>query len=569
MRRLAIIFLLLSTLAVLAALAGIFASGRVSLRLGGPTVLRWHLDGELVEQAPASGFHLPGYEPATSMATVYAALAGAREDRDVRGLAVDIAAPRFGLAKAEEIRSLLQGLRRAGKFVHCYLETAGEGTNGTLAYYLTTACDRTVLAPAGELNLLGLYADSVFLRGTFEKLKIDPAFGHVGKYKSASEAYTEYAHSPAAREAIDAVLDTDFAEIAGAIATARKLEPARVRAVIDAAPYDAEEARRQGLVDALLYPDEFRRDVEHAAGGDPRWLDLADYHPPRRLGGPRLAVIFAAGTIVRGHGGENPITDESFLGSTDMAKILERVGEDDGVAAVVLRVDSPGGSALASDLILRDVERLGDRKPLIVSMSDVAASGGYYISAKARKIVAQPGTLTGSIGVVGGKLVTRRFQQDLLGVTHDPLARGQNAGLYSALEPFTPLQRERFLSQMERVYQTFVGHVANGRKMTPAAVDAIAGGRVWSGTDARRIGLVDELGGFDRALALAREAAHIAPQAGLRLEFYPQPPGFFELLGGRRDASLPAALRIALEGLAEPSIKLLLPPELQRLSQPF
>jgi len=569
MRRLGLILVLLLTLAGLLTAAGILLSRGDGWRLDGTTVLSWRLDGDLAEQAPAHGWYLPGMRPPTSIATVYSALAGARRDGSLRGIAVSIGTPRFGLAKAQEVHQLLTSLHHSGKFVRCYLETAGEGSNGTLTYYLATACDRIALAPAGEINLLGLYADSTFLRGTLEKLKIDPAFGHIGKYKSAGETFTEYGHSPAAREAMDAVLDRDFADITGAIAAARKLTPTRVRELIDQAPFTAEDAQRAGLVDDLQYADEFRTEIEKLAGGEPRIAALEAYAPRSSYGAPRVAVVFAAGTIVRGRGGSNPWTDESFLGSRDMERTLDKLGEDKGLSAIVLRVDSPGGSALASDLILRSVERLAARKPLIVSMADVAASGGYYISAKARRIVAEPATLTGSIGVVGGKLVVRRFQQDLLGITHDPLTRGANAGIYSALEPFTPEQQERFLAQMEHTYRTFVGHVAAGRKMSPEAVDAVAGGRVWTGADARERGLVDELGGLDAALALARSEAGIAPGTQLALEFHPEPASFFEMLAGRRGVALPAALKLAIDGLEEPSIKLLLPPELGRLARPF
>jgi protease IV len=571
MRRLAVVFAILVAVAVLAAVAGILlgSAGR-PLGGGGRTVLAWRLAGPVVERAPAERLPIPGYDPPSSVAGVYRAFRQARADDNVRGVALYIEETRFGLAKAQEFRRQLQALRAAGKFARCYLETAGEGTNGTLAYYLATACDRITLAPTGEVNLLGIYADSLFLRGALDKLKIEPNFNAVGRHKSAGELFTNYEHSPAAEEAIIAVLDSEFEQLVAGIAEARQLQPDVVRRLIDEAPLDAEQAIAAKLVDELAYPDEFRDGLEEPAGGEPRLVPIEDYGRRSGSGGRRIAVVFAQGTILRGDGGIQPWTDEVFLGSNDLGEVLDGLADDDSVAAVVLRVDSPGGSALASDLILRQVDRVQARKPVVASFSDVAASGGYYIAARAKKIVAEAGSITGSIGVVGGKLVTRRFQQELLGVSHDTLQRGRNAGLYSDLESFSPEQQATVERLMRRVYASFLGHVAAGRGMTTAAVDAVAGGRVWTGADAHRLGLVDELGGLDRAVELAREAAGIPEEARVRLVYYPEPPGILELLFRRRRPTIGLDLATLLRAAApRPRLMLELAPELQRLSRPF
>jgi protease-4 len=246
------------------------------------------------------------------------------------------------------------------------------------------------------------------------------------------------------------------------------------------------------------------------------------------------------------------------------------VAEDDGIPAVVLRIDSPGGSALASDLILHEVERLRRKKPVIVSMSDYAASGGYYIAARATRIVAEAATLTGSIGVVGGKFATRRFERDLLGITHDQLKRGANADLYSSTDPYTPAQTAQVERLMGRAYDLFVGHVAAGRHMTRQAVEAVAAGRVWTGADARPIGLVDEIGGLDRAIELARSSAGLPATGALRLEIYPRPRSWLEVFRDRRDSPLPETLlRLARSLEARPPDLLELPAEERRLAQPF
>lgn len=574
MKKLLIVFLLLLGIAVAATVAGIFLARQGSgsaASASHATVLTWRIDRPLVEHQAEPALPFLPSERVDTVSQLYSALHAARGDSAVRGIGVYIQDAAMGLAKAEEVRRQLQNLRQAGKFVDCYLETAGEGSNGTLAYFLATACDRIELAPAGEINLLGLYAEGLFLKGTFAKLKIDPDFHHVGAYKSASEIFTESEHSAPAEEAINAVLDSTYGRLIQEIARARKLPAPEVRRLIDGGPYGAEEALRLKLVDALSYPDEFRERVKKRAKANE--VALQDYTPaagrPAAFGQKKLAVVFALGTIVRGGSGQ-PLSGETDLGADDIAKELRRVAEDASVAAVVLRIDSPGGSALASDLILREVEQLKKRKPVIVSMSDVAASGGYYIASKANRIVAEATTLTGSIGVLGGKFVTRRLQEETLGMTHDPLKRGANADIYSTLTPFSPEQTAKVEGAMRRVYDTFVGHVAAGRKLSREAVHAVAQGRVWTGADAQRRGLIDDLGGFDRAIELAQKAAGLPAGRKVPLAFYPEQRNWIELFQDRRDPELAAALRQFVR-IARPRTpgSLELPPEALTLVRPY
>ncbi|HEX9942860.1 MAG TPA: signal peptide peptidase SppA [Thermoanaerobaculia bacterium] len=570
MRKLLLIFAFLMTIAVLATLAGILLGGKGGGAGGsGPTVLVWRVDGPVLEQeAPRLPF-TDGVEPG-SIAELYPAFRAARRDSGVRGLAVYIQDADFGLAKAQELRRQMMALRRAGKFVECYLETAGEGSNGTLEYYLASACERIHLAPAGDVNLLGLYAESRFLRGTLEKLKIEPDFNRVGRYKSAVETYTEERYTPASEEAIAAVLDGCFSQIVAAIAEARRKSDYEVRWIVDGAPYSAAEAVKRGLVDQVSYPDQFRDHLEKRVGRKPAYVDIEDYHPAPPLAARRVAVVLALGTIVRGSGGTAPWTEEVYLGSDDMASLLRDMAEDRSVASVVLRIDSPGGSALASDFILREVEKLREKKPVVVSMSDTAASGGYYIAAKASKIVAEPATLTGSIGVFGGKFVTRRFEEEILGLGHDTQKRGANADIYSSLQPFSQQQDTRMQQLMDRTYSTFVGHVAAGRKMSRQQVEGVASGRVWTGAAARKIGLVDELGGLDKAIDIAREEGGIGPGETFAVAFYPEPPSWLDLFVEKREPRLPAAWADVVKTLETNPPRLLeLPPEVVRLARPF
>ena len=530
MRRLLIILAVLVGVAILAAAMGIFFSGAPSA-LGGPRVLSWRIDSPLVDYSEAPDLSLFRRNSPKGLAGIHRTLTQARTDDSVDGLAVYIQSARFGFGKAQEIRTLFQSFTEAGKFVDCYLETAGEGTNGTLAYYLATGCERITLSPLGELNVVGLYADSPFIRGTLDKLRIEPQFLHVGDYKSAAEFYTESEHSAAAAEALGAVLDDLYDQIVSAIAESRELPPDLVRDLIDRAPLDSDQALESGLVDEVTYPDVFEERIDDRREGKSGLIPLKDYQGTAGgIGLPRVAVVFAQGTIVRGGNGTDPWSQQRFVGAEGMRQILRPLAEDTDLVGVVLRVDSPGGSPVASDLILREIELLAASKPVVVSMSDVAASGGYYISTKAAKIVAEPATITGSIGVVGGKLATRRFQQELLGISHDTLQRGANADFYSSLDIFSPAQEAQFLRHMTRTYDIFVDHVVQGRGMSREEVEKVAGGRIWTGRQALEIGLVDEIGGLDRAVEMVLEAAGMDPTEPTGLEFYPRPPSLFELL---------------------------------------
>ncbi len=569
MKKLILLIFALIALAVVIALVAVKAGGGAGPSIAEDTVLRLRLSTPLLDYLPAPDVPFLRQSESQSLIDIYRSLRRARTDDDVDALVVEIHHASFSLAQAEELRRQILAVAEAGKTVECYLETAGEGTNGTLAYFVASACPRLTLAPQGELNVVGLYADSAFFRGSLDKLKIEPEFISAGDYKSFSESYTLTEHSAAAREALSSVLDDLFLEIIGAIATGRDLDPSRVRQLIDAAPYTAAEALDLGLVDALGYPDEFESALADTLGTADSWLDLPLYTPRGPgLGGRRVAIAFAQGTIVRGYGGIDAWSQQMLIGSTDFGAVLRELAGDDSIAAVVLRVDSPGGSALASDLLLREVEQLAAVKPVIVSMSSVAASGGYYISAKAEHIVAEATTITGSIGVVAGRLLTRQFQQELLGISHDVLRRGANADFFSSLDGWRPAQRERFQELIQGVYDTFVGHVAEGRELTPEAAEDVAQGRVWTGTTARDLGLVDQLGGFDAAIDAAAAAAGIEPEE-VRLALYPKPPTLLDLLSGAPGPGFSlAALLEALVPLRSPLYSLEIAPHLAAAARP-
>lgn len=572
MRRLLVLFVVFAALGAAVALVGLMLARSERDGSSGRRVVSFALAQPLEEYAAGVDLPLVDVDEALHLEQLWRALSAARVDDDVVGVAVKIDDAAFGLAKAQELRRLFQELDRAGKRVACYLDTAGEGSNGTLDYYVASACSEVSLSPAGELNLLGLYADSLFLRGTLDKAKIEPSFLAAGTYKSAAESFTERAHTPAAREALDALLDDYFAQIVVAVGEARGLPPETVRERVDQAPLSAAVALEARLVDRIEYPDEFRARVESELATDD-WQELSEYAGGLPVGGrgPELALVFASGTIVRGGGGVDSWSGERFLGSDDLGATLARLTDDDDVAAVVLRIDSPGGSAVASDLLLRRVELLARAKPVVVSMSDLAASGGYYIAAKATRIVAEPGTLTGSIGVVMGKLATARAEEEHLGATRDPLARGVNAGLYSSARPFDERERALLGRRLQETYARFVEHVASGRSLPAPDVERVAQGRVWSGEDALRHGLVDELGGLDRALELARELAGLDADEGV-VTSYPRSKSLLAWLRERPEQPFARAgwaplVRLVRETRAP--FELELPFELRALAQPF
>lgn len=563
MKRFLLVLVLLLVLSLVVAGVAIYTtSGRAAVP-GGDKVLAVELDGPLPDYAtePALPF---GYERSFSLADLFVALSSAVDDDSIRAVAVEIGSPQMGLAKAQEVRRLLDALRAAGKRVDCFAETFGEGRNGTLDYYLASVCDHITLSPAGDLNLLGLFWDQAFYRGTLDKLKIEPDFYQAGTYKGTGEVFMREDISPAAEESYSAVLDDLYGQIIGAVAERRGLPPDSVAGIIDQAPYAAEDALAMGLVDALDYEDAFRDRVDAAFEGEPPWVEVGRY--ARRRGGGPIAVVFAQGTIIRGDSVFDPWTNRRFIGSDEMSKLFQRLADDDEVRSVVLRINSPGGSALASDLILRSVEELAETKPVVVSMSDVAASGGYYIAARADTVLAEEATITGSIGVVFGKVATRAFEHELLGITHDSLQRGGQANYYSLLDRFSESQSARARELMQRTYERFTSHVAEGRDLSPAAVERAAQGRIWTGAQAADLGLVDELGGLGAAVAAAATRADVEVDFA-RLRMYPRAPTLWQFLEQRQAVKIARLIRSSLP--FSPPGSLEIPADAAALAAPF
>ena len=424
--------------------------------------------------------------------------------------------------KIQEVRDAVLAFKASGKSIVSFLEYGGEQQ-----YYLATATEKIYLLPTSPLDLRGLASYELFVRGTLDTIGTYPDMLHVGDYKTASNMFTEETYTPQHREMAESLNADLFAQLVRGIANGRGRPESEVRALIDEGPFLPEDALDAGLVDELAYEDQ----VLSAGGAEGQRIDGRDYAGVslQSVGlntGPKIAVIHAAGVISTGASRYDSMQG-SIVGSDTLVGYLREARDDSSVRAVVLRIDSPGGSAIASDVIWREVVLTREEKPVIASMSDVAASGGYYIAMPADVIVAQPATLTGSIGVVGGKMVTGGTYGKL-GANIEAVSEGRFAEINSPIRPYSPAERAKMQAQLEAVYDAFVEKAAEGRHTTPERIHAVAQGRVWTGRQGRQVGLVDELGGLDRAVALAKQRADIEPDTEVELVIYPPRRGFFD-----------------------------------------
>jgi protease-4 len=430
--------------------------------------------------------------------------------------------------KVQEIRDAVLDFKKSGKPVYAYLEYGGDRE-----YFLATAADKVYLMPSTPLDLDGVATYELFLRGTLDKIGAYADLHHIGAYKTAVNTFTEKGFTKAHRE-MDESLNRDlYEQIVGGIADSRKKTEADVRALLNEGPFLPEDALRAGLIDDVAYEDQV--DDKLRAGESRQHLDGDDYArvSPASVGlnrGPRVAIIYAAGTITSGRSGFDPVNG-AVAGADTLIEYIRQARRDRSIRAIVLRVDSPGGSASASDAIWRELmiaknERA--ERPLVVSMSDLAASGGYYIAMPAQVIVAQPSTLTGSIGIFGGKFVTGGVYEKL-GAKIDSTSIGTNAEMDSQARPYNASERKKVEEQLQAFYDQFVEKVADSRHSTPEKIDALAQGRVWTGRQAKQNGLVDELGGLDRAVAIAKQRAKIAADSDVELVVYPPRKSFYEL----------------------------------------
>jgi protease-4 len=545
------IVLVLIVIAVFVSAMGVlivFSTLGAEPQVAANSTLILRVGGDLNEVEPG-GVLAPFMEAAPTVRGVVDALKKAKTDRRISSVILRPTGAAALWGKVQEVREAVADFRRSGKPIVAYLEYGGEQE-----YYLATACDKVFLMPSASLDLTGMANYELFLRGTLDKIGAYPDALHIGEYKTASNTFTEHTFTPAHREMAESLNNDMYEQLVRGIADGRRKSERDVKALIDHGPFLPEDALRAGLIDDLAYEDELDDKVK-LSPGKVRFVEMNEYRQvsASSLGlnrGPRIAVIYAAGIIASGKSTyESP--GGAVVGSDTIVEYLRKARGDDTVKAIVLRVDSPGGSAIASDIIWREVLLTKNQKPLIASMSDVAASGGYYISMPAHAIVAEPSTLTGSIGVVLTKFVIDGTLKKL-GMNLEGVSQGKYAEMYSPKRPFTPEERARMVENMQATYDTFVEKAAQGRNTTPEKIDQIGQGRVWTGRQAKEIGLVDELGGLDRAIALAKQRAKIAQDAEVELVIYPPKKSFYELVRDPFGSADQAGTLASLLGFTSP-----------------
>jgi protease-4 len=448
----------------------------------------------------------------------------AADDPRVAGLFVEIGDETAGLARVQELRQAIGRFRGKGKFVVGFAEALGSGGDHFADYYLASALDQIWLQPSGGFSVAGLSVETPFLKGALDRLGVRMEGGKRYEYKSAPDTFTETGYTAAARENLQQLLDGLYGQFIEDVARDRHLTPVKLRQLVDAAPLDSERARLEGLVDRVGYRADALDEVWQRAGGTRDLVTLSDYAADDRRPKPHgevVALVRASGAIVSGSAGEGPLDDDSLATAEDVVDALDQAARAKEVRAIVLRIDSPGGTYPAADAMADGVARArASGKPVIVSMGDVAASGGYLAAARADVIVAEPTTVTGSIGVFGMWPVAADLMATL-GVKVERLGVGANAGMYSSFQPPTPAQRAAIGRELDAVYADFTRQVGEARKLDSGRLDAAARGRVFTGTDARRAGLVDELGGLQLALSIAKAKAGIDDTRAVEVHRFP------------------------------------------------
>ena len=494
-------------------------------------VLEIQLSGPVPEHIPTD-FSLEFLEsgmPPTLLQIRNAFKKAAKDDR-IRAIVLRCGGLTVGWGKAQEIRWAIEEFKESGKPVVAFLQVGS-----SLDYLIASAADHVSLTPEGFLDVKGLRAEVSFYKNTLQKLGVTAELFQSGKYKAGVEPWMRTSMSEEFREVLNSILDEVYGQFLQSIGSSRGKSVEELRTILDNGPFSPKQALDAGLVDDLHYEDEFLEALEERLGvEDLNRLRLRQYRNVSMAslgltGEHEIAVVYAVGSILRGQDDTEPFFGANILGSDSFSRTLREVKDNDDIEAVVVRIDSPGGDAFASDQIWREMNRLSEGKPLIVSFSDAAASGGYYIAMANAPIVAYPGTMTGSIGAYYGKMNLRGLY-DKIGISKEIITRGRFAAIDSDYRGFAPEERDKLRQELETLYRNFVQKVADAREREWDDIHQIAQGRVWMGSQAEANGLVDELGGLDRAIEMAKEAADLDPSDKVRLVTYPTPKKFIEVL---------------------------------------
>jgi protease-4 len=529
----------------------LFKKGREALTGASETqrqIAYFRIKGPLAE-TPVMLPPLFGGEPPLSLKALLERFKEARLDSNVVAVVVDLQDAQLGAAQLEDVHEAMRKFAAVDKPVYVHADALMMGT-----YAAATGASHISLVPTGDLWLIGLYSESPFVRGLLDKIGVVPDFEQFEDYKTAAEIFMRAEPSAENKEMINWLVDGIYAALVKRIATGRNMTEDKVRGLIDGGPYTAEEALKAGLVDSVQHRQDFVAGLKKKHGEDVKIvMDYGDRHEfsppedpfaifgfvmellnpkPKSITGPTVAVVYVDGPIQTGTAQPSPFGGESGAYSTTIRRALDKAADEPQVRAVVLRVDSPGGSALASEIILDATKRVAKKKPLIVSMGNVAASGGYYVSCGAETIFAEPSTITASIGVIGGKLVTTGMW-DKLGVNWHPVQRGQMAAIMSTAKTWNEAERAKIRRYMEEIYTIFKNHiVAHRGERLHKPIEKVAGGRVFTGAQALELGLVDRLGGLEDAIQFAAQKAGVSDYD---IRVIPEPPSFFDLFMPREE----------------------------------
>ena len=508
------------------------------------SVLQLQLSGDIPERPPVEvPFGAFAERPASTVTSVWMMLRKAAVDARIKAVVLEPDSLSVGWGKLEEFRADLERFKKSGKPLFAFLKTPG-----AREYYLASAADRIYLGPTDWLNIKGMRVELMYFKNTLDKIGVDVQVEHDGKYKDFGDMFTRTSMSPETREVMTGLVDSLYDNLVGRIAQARKKTPNAVRALIDRGPFLANDALQDGLVDQLRYEDQMFADLQQKVNsGELHKLSSGKYQkvPADSLGlegRHRIAMLVGDGTITRGSSDDDGVSDDGIR-AAGFNKLLRRIAGDSSVDGVVVRIDSPGGDAVASDEIWREMNLLSKKKPVVISMSDTAASGGYYMAMTGDPVVAYPGTLTGSIGVVFGKPNLHGLY-DKLGITKDMIARGRFAAIDSDYRDLSGAELAKLKEGIDANYHDFVAKVAQARRRPFDQVEALAQGRVWLGAQAQTRGLVDELGGIDRALELVKQKARIPASENVTIVMYPARRSILDVLFGRApESTVESALR--------------------------
>lgn len=497
-----------------------------------------HLDGAIPERAPVA-IPLPWFESQAPLTLyeVWDLFRKAEKDSRVEAIVIEPAGLEVGWARLKELRDAIVSFKRSGKPVFAYLRNPG-----IREYYLASAADQIYFTREDLLNLKGLRAELTYYRRTLDKLGIEMELEHAGKYKDAGDSFTRTSMSPETREVLNSMLDILYSDIVETIGKARNKTAVQVRELIDQGPFLAPKAVEFGLIDGLVYEDQVFETLKTRlkSSGEIKRIPHRDYARVSASslgieGGKSIALVVGEGAITRG-GSVQPFDEDEGIRSAPFIRLLRQVGEDKSVHAVILRINSPGGDAIASDEILEAVRNLSRKKPLVISMSDVAASGGYYIAMTGDPVVSYANTITGSIGVIYGKPNLRGLYEKL-GFTTDVLTRGRFAEIDAVYKPMTPMERAKLREGVDFVYRSFLARVSEGRRKPVEQIEPLAQGRAWMGLQGKQNGLVDELGGLERAIELVRQKARIPATDKTQIVVYPKRRTLVEQLMKSSDES--------------------------------